>query len=322
MSRRVLAAFVAAVLLVSVPALVFAQNPLRGGGSEQAQLYDGPVPRFIVEWSRALQQAIASLSRRVLDGEWIAAVSAFLLSIVFGVVHIAGPGHGKVFAVSYFAGRDARPRDGLAYSAVVNAVDSLSAALVVMVGYVALRAVLPEARDQAPRILQLVSYALIVVFGVAHLVGHLRGSHEHGDADGHGHSREPALLGASAGDDGAATVRGVATERGAATDRGVRRRPPWLLAVSVGLVPCPVSTILLVYGVANDVLLLMLLMVVGVSVGGFLTMSVIAIAVITGRSTLLRAVRGPTAARAATILEYSASGAIIALGAVLLLSVL
>ncbi|MFW6260964.1 MAG: hypothetical protein ACOC6J_05205 [Spirochaetota bacterium] len=172
MSRRALAASFAAVLLLSGPALVFGQNPLRGGasGGEQAQLYDGPVPRFIVEWSRTLQQSIASLSRRVLDGEWVAAVTAFLLSIVFGVVHIAGPGHGKVFAVSYFAGRDARPRDGLAYSAVVNAVDSLSALLVVMVGYVALRAVLPDAREQAPRILQLVSYALIVVFGVAHLI--------------------------------------------------------------------------------------------------------------------------------------------------------
>lgn len=311
MSRRALAASFAAVLLLSGPALVFGQNPLRGGasGGEQAQLYDGPVPRFIVEWSRTLQQSIASLSRRVLDGEWVAAVTAFLLSIVFGVVHIAGPGHGKVFAVSYFAGRDARPRDGLAYSAVVNAVDSLSALLVVMVGYVALRAVLPDAREQAPRILQLVSYALIVVFGVAHLIGHLRGSHDHGDSDGHDHAIEPAFPGASAGDDGAATVRGA------------RRRPPWLLAVSVGLVPCPVSTILLVYGVANDVALLMLLMVVGVSVGGFLTMSVIAIAVITGRSSLLRAVRGPAAARAATILEYLASGAIIAVGAVLLLSV-
>lgn len=311
MSRRVLVVLVVAVLIASVPALVFGQNPLRGGGSggEQAQLYDGPVPRFIVEWSRALQQAIASLSRRVLDGEWIAAVSAFLLSIVFGVVHIAGPGHGKVFAVSYFAGRDARPRDGLVYSAVVNAVDSVSALLVVMVGYIALRAVLPDAREQAPRILQLVSYALIVVFGVAHLVGHLRGRHDHGDADGHDHGVEPKLPDASAGGGEAAT------------ERGVSRRPPWLLAVSVGLVPCPVSTILLVYGVANDVVPLMLLMVVGVSVGGFLTMSVIAVAVITGRSSLLRAVRGPTAARLATVLEYLASGAIIALGAVLLLSV-
>jgi nickel/cobalt transporter (NicO) family protein len=296
MSRRALPLIVAALLVLAVSQAGFAQNPLRpGGASDQPQLYDGPVPRFIVEWSRTLQQAIASLSRRVLDGEWTAALAAFGLSVVFGAVHIAGPGHGKVFAVSYFGARDARPRDGLVYSAIVNAVDSLSAFLLVMVAYVALRAVLPQARDQAPRILQLVSYGLIVVFGVAHLVSHLGGAHSHADS----HAHETQVVGRTGG-----------------------RKPPWLLAVSVGLVPCPVSTILLVYGVANGVVTLMVLTVVGVSIGGFLTMSLISIAVITGRSSLLYAMQAPGAARVATILEYAASAVIIAAGVILLLSVI
>lgn len=296
MSHRTLMLVVAVVLALSVSQAVLAQNPLREAGPpDQPQLYDGPVPRFIVEWSRTLQRSIASLSRRVLSGEWTAGLLAFGLSIVFGIVHIAGPGHGKVFAVSYFGGRAARPRDGVAYSAVVNAVDSLSAFVLVMVAYVALRAVLPDAREQAPRILQLVSYALIVVFGLAHLVSHLRG--------GHAHDHDAAMP-----DD--------------PPDRPPRRTPPWMLALSVGLVPCPVSTILLVYGVANDVVLLMLLMVVGVSIGGFLTMSVISIAVITGRARLLAAVRGRAAARVTTVLEYLASAAIIGVGAILLLSVI
>jgi ABC-type nickel/cobalt efflux system permease component RcnA len=302
-TRRALVAAVAVALALLVPVAVLAQNPIRGGGAGPGpELYDGPVPRFIVDWSRALQRAIASLSRRVVAGEWTAAVSAFALSVVFGIVHIAGPGHGKVFAVSYFSGRPAHARDGIVYSALVNAVDSVSAFAVVMVGYVALRAILPDAPDQAPRVLQIVGYGLIVVFGVAHLLSHLRGAHEHAHPDeAHGHG-------------------GRAKDGGADGGRAARGRPAWALALSVGLVPCPVSTILLVYGVANDVVPLMVLMVVGVSLGGFLTMSLIAVAVITGRSSVLGALDAPVASRLATVLEYTASTAIIAIGVVLLLA--
>ncbi|MFW6289131.1 MAG: nickel/cobalt transporter [Spirochaetota bacterium] len=277
--------------LVIVAGTVAAQNPFTSNReSEQAVgvVSSGSTPQLLRDWSRSLQARIAGLSREVAGGRWSAAVSAFLLSVLFGMVHIAGPGHGKAFAISFFSGRRARPRDGVLYSAVVNLVDSLSAFLLVLLGYVLLRAVLPSFRTDGPRILEIVSYSAIVVFGVAHLVSHLREGHDH----------------SSVGSDPRAS------------------RPPWLLALSVGLVPCPVSTILLVFGVANDALALMVVMVIGVSIGGFLIMSVIAIAVITGRERLLGRLRGDRAERVAEALEFVASGAIIAVGVLLLVAAL
>ena len=120
------------------------------------------------------------------------------------------------------------------------------------------------------------------------------------------------------------SVHGAATtalgEPSVTTDRGSAPVKPWMLAVTVGLVPCPVSTILLVYGVVNDVLGLMILMVVGVSVGGFLTMSGITLAVIAGRRGVMSKLSSGAIARATVALEFVSSGLIICFGLLLLLS--
>jgi len=292
-----------AVVLCALALTVDAQNPITGGpAAAQPEIYGGNTPEFIRTWSRTLQETIASMSRRVRAGDWAAGLGAFFVAVVFGMVHIAGPGHGKVFAISYFAGRDARPRDGIAYSAVVNAVDSLSAFLLVVLGYVLLRALLPSFRDDGPRVLQLFSYGAIVIFGVLHLISHLRGHADHAH-DGHiGHDHGPDHEDrAPAGD----------------PERRASRLPAWILALPVGLVPCPVSTILLVYGIANGVLPFMLFMVLGVSLGGFVVMAFVAVGIIAGRTRLVGRLRAGAAGRLAAVLEYAASGVIIVGGTVL-----
>lgn len=274
------------VVVFAITTSVFAQNPFQTRPQPAPQeIYRGAAPQFVRDWSRSLQQTIAALSRDVVEGRLTSVVPAFLLSVLFGVIHIIGPGHGKVFAVSYFSGRDSRLRDGLLYSGIVNLVDSLAAFALVMLGYVVLRTVLPAFRAQGPRILELVSYGLIALFGIVHLLSHLR-HHYHDRAEcGHGPGDKPD-------------------------------RPPWLLAVSVGLVPCPVSTILLVYGVANNVLPFMAFMVLGVTFGGFVTMSALSSAVILGRSGILARIQGDTGRVVGTVLEFAASGAIILVGLV------
>ena len=275
---------VVVVAMLAVVTSVFAQNPFQTQRQPAPQeIYRGTAPQFIRDWSRSLQQSIASLSRDVVEGRLGSIVPAFLLAVLFGVIHIVGPGHGKVFAISYFSGRDSRLRDGFLYSGIVNIVDSLAALALVILGYVALRTVLPAFRTQGPRILELVSYGLIALFGIVHLLSHVRTHHhDHADCD-HGRNEKP-------------------------------ERPPWLLALSVGLVPCPVSTILLVYGVANNVLPFMIFMVLGVTFGGFLTMSVLSSAVILGRTRVFARLHGNTGRLVGTVLEFAASGAIIIVG--------
>lgn len=285
--RRNSPVLIAAIALLVAQTLV-AQNPLlREPSRNRTEIYSQRVPQFIREWSRTLQESVGNLSRRVATGDWRAAVPALLLAIVFGMVHIAGPGHGKVFAVSYFSANKARLRDGLLYSAVVNAVDSISALVVVVVGYKLVERILPGFRAQAPRVFELISYGLIVAFGVIHLISHLGShSHDHAAEDAEQHPQPSSS-----------------------------RRRAWVLALSVGLVPCPVSSVLIVYGLVNQTLPFTLLLVAGVSFGGFLVMSTISGAVILGRSKLLATLAGRSGHRLSVLLEFAASGLIIAVGA-------
>ena len=320
-----------ASLLLAASQSLIGQNPFdtRAGGGQPAerssQIYRGNAPAFILEWSNRLQSGIAALSGAVRDrADLLAAGGAFLLAILFGIVHIAGPGHGKAFALSYFASRKARIRHAVAYSAVVNVVDSLSAFVVVFLGYVILRFTLPTFRGDAPRILQIISYAVIIAFGVGQLVhalSHHLGHREHGHGDG---DARPGDGNARPGDDHDGHRHDDARHdhRDASASQPNRLAKPWMLGLSVGLVPCPVSTVLLVYGLANDVLGLMAVLVLGVSIGGFLTMLAISTAVVVGRSALISRMTDGAAGSAAVVLEYGSSVAIVAIGLLLLIAIL
>ena len=295
-----------AIALLCLTAGLAAQSPFQSGPGAAANPRFGPIgsrpAAFIVQWSRALQSGIADLTRRVQqEGDPVAAAASFGLAVVFGMLHIAGPGHGKLFAVSYFSARESRLRDGLAYSAVVNLVDSLCAGIVVLLGWGLLRATVPAFRSEAPRILQLVSYALVVALSLAHWLSHLGGGHRHTHAD---------------------RRRGDTDRTRHAHAATSATRPPWALAASVGLLPCPISTLLLVFGIANDAVPFMVLMVAGVSFGGFITMSAIAASVIAGRTHVLRRLSGANAARLSAVAEHFASGLIVAVAAVLLVATL
>ena len=319
-----------ALLLFSVAALPLSgQNPFLD--DQRTEQSDTTAPdaaagfRVFSGVARQLQEGIARLSRLATQGEWVQVVPALLLAVVFGAVHIVGPGHGKVFAVSYFSGRESRLREGFAYSAIVNLVDSVAALALVGVGYGLLSLTLRSVQVDAGRILQIVSYSLVTVLGVVHLVSHLLPHrHQHGPSDKHEPGRPDNSDDGDDGDNGAGdSSRGGRHDHANGTHDGGRRRgrkPPWALAISVGLVPCPVSTVLFVYGVANGILPFMALMVVGVSLGGFVTLSLLTSAVIAGRGFVFGRIRTTTAARLGTILEFATSGLIIAFGVLLLLA--
>jgi ABC-type nickel/cobalt efflux system permease component RcnA/ABC-type uncharacterized transport system substrate-binding protein len=248
---------------------------------------------FLQDWGRSLRARITDLVAGVRSGggTWTLVV-AFILAIAFGAVHVAGPGHGKIFTVSYFASREGSLREALAYSGLVNLLDSLSAVALVALGYGLLASLLPIGRDGSTRLVQIVSYGLVASLGIVHLLSHLlHRKHDHDHQHGHGHGEK----------------------------RAVR---PWMLAMSVGLIPCPVTTLLLVFGVATSSIPLMLFMVLGVSLGGFVTMSILALLVMRGRRALFARLHGRSFTRVAGVLEFAGSAVIIGVALGLFASVL
>jgi len=144
-----------------------------------------------------------------------AAAGAIMFALALGAVHAMTPGHGKAVIFSYFLGAEARPMSGLAMAAKVAAMHVLSAVLLVaLFGSAASMFGRPAG---VAKWVQIASYAIIVVIGGWLLLRALRAARRGGTAvPPHRHD----------------------------LSRG-------LLPFAIGLLPCPMTMLILTYALAN-----------------------------------------------------------------------
>ena len=141
---------------------------------------------------RMLVQAVSSAKT---DG---AAFGLLAVSFFYGIFHAAGPGHGKAVISSYLLADGSTYRRGLALTAAASALQALTAIALVGIAAIALGAT-AQVMNTTVRVIELGSYALIVVFGLyltwqkgRALVAAWRGQephHHHDHAHGHHHHR-------------------------------------------------------------------------------------------------------------------------------------
>ena len=197
--------------------------------------------------------------------------AGLLIAFVYGVVHTLGPGHGKAVVVSYFVGNGGSFGRGIRMGTQIAIFHVLSAIVVVWATDFAFR----QATGGAPsdyRIVKLISYAGIALLGAAMLWSAIRGArlkHNHADkddeehhhGDGHGHS-------------GCHACEAIAEKKG----------PTGWLALAIGSVPCTGALLVLLFGMANNLLIPAILMVIAISVGMAVAMSGIGLLAIFGRN--------------------------------------
>ncbi len=336
-----LALILISIFILLVPSLT-AQDPFRSSGDrgnteaqEDGQIedgpaatYRGPVPEFFLNWSRNLQQAIAGYSRMVRAGGNLGVVLlSFLTAVLFGMIHVLGPGHGKLFTFSYVSTRNARVSQSLVLAAGINIVDSLSAAALVFGGYGLLSLSVGEIQGEVSRIIQIISYSLVIVLSGGHLLSHWLpgGHHHHGGTGGHHHHHDGPddhhrhSEDHSPGHDRTASD-GTPSDDPSVTGKPGRRQNPLWLALSIGIIPCPVSTVLLIFGVVNGLVFHSIILVAGVSLGGFISMAVLTVGLIRGREFIVRRFSGKVGAAAAEWVEAGGLVIIIVAAVLLLLS--
>ena len=126
-----------------------------------------PAPAGIAGWILAEQ----ALFYRALDGMIRAARtdgSAYWgligVSFLYGIFHAAGPGHGKAVISSYLVANEETWRRGVALSFAAALLQALSAIAIVAVAAVILGAT-AKAMGGTARVIEIVSYALIVLLG-------------------------------------------------------------------------------------------------------------------------------------------------------------
>ncbi len=217
------------------------------------------------------------------DGSSKAFWFAILVAFGYGLVHTLGPGHGKAVVISYFVGDGGSFRKGIAMGVMIAITHVLSSIIVVLVMDFAVR----QATGQAPsdyRAIRLGSYALIIAIGAVMLrsaIQALRNSRkaEHSHA-GHDHHHEHHDCLACA-----------------ALEKKKKGAGAWL-DLAVGVVPCTGALLVLLFGVANDLLFPAILMVAAISAGMAIAMSGIGVLAILGRRIAFRRMKDDETKRA------------------------
>lgn len=259
---------------------------IHAGDVKTAERQRTSISALIKDRSYQLQERLASYTRKVVDEKNRAAFWASLgLAVVFGLLHVLGPGHGKVFTLAYFTSRQARLREGLMLSALINILDSFSAFLLVGLTYGILSLTIQSTGAVAGRISRIVAYGAIFILGISHVIAHF-----------------------------------VGRQKREKNSKGILK--PWMLALSVGLIPCPVSSALLAYGMAEDAFRFSLLLVAGVSLGGMIALSLYSFLIISGKAGLVRVMKNRGFDQSLEWFELLSMGLLALVGAVLLLGVI
>lgn len=277
--RRPRAAFLLLILLLAIAAPlkpVAAQSlpglPPAGEAAAPAEPGFWQKTRFeITRLQQQLQRDLAGIARALKEGDsWAPLATLLFFSFLYGVVHAAGPGHGKVVISSYLLAQESQVRRGIQLSFLAALVQAFSA--IALVGVLALLLDLTR-REAAAKVqlLEIASYSLIILLGLWMLVAALRGKigcgHDHHH---HGHDHGPG------GGEPHATPR-----------RG------WLgsfapIVLSVGVRPCSGAVIILLFTLAQGIFLAGVGATFAMALGTAITVAALGILAVTSRKLAVR----------------------------------
>ena len=188
------------------------------------------------------------------------------IAFAYGSIHAFGPGHGKFVIISYFLGREARVMRGVVMAAQVAIVHVIAAVVVVWLADIVLEAAFGVGLSEVPG-LRAGSFLIIVGIGLYMLYAAARTSLAPG-AGAHGHHHHH-------GHDGHHHDHGGGAEGG-------------LLALAAGMAPCPGAVLIMLYAVANGMIVPGFLLVAAMSLGIGLSICILGVGAILARQTAMR----------------------------------
>ena len=228
-------------------------------------------------------------------GSFTTLLSGLGVAFIYGMVHALGPGHGKFIIMSYFMGRELYLLRGLVMALQMAVVHVIAAVAIVWVADIVLKNSLGIGLAEVPSV-RAGSFLIIAAIGVYMLYQAVRTSRGHADThhnhvdhndDDHGHSH--------------------ATEGG-------------LVAMAVGMVPCPGAVLVMLFAVANDMIYPGFMLVGAMSAGIGLTIAVLGVGTILARQLATQIIKdsrgGLTVARFRAVTNYTGGLLVTAIGTV------
>jgi nickel/cobalt transporter (NicO) family protein len=239
----------------ATPASPPGSGPLAGekGPSWKTPEWYGKAIAKASVWQRDLRSAMASRAREIKENPLGSAFWSFLLlAFGYGAVHALGPGHGKCFAVAYFASRPARLRQAVFLGGLMPTFHVASAvALVLGLLFLFDSATLGDVQERS-LLLQRISYLLLTLLGLVLVVR--------------------------------AVLEIFRSRDRESTEECADAKSMFGLALAVGLVPCPATAIVLIFCISQDLLATGLAASLAIGLGMGLTTTIISAATMYSRS--------------------------------------
>jgi ABC-type nickel/cobalt efflux system permease component RcnA len=243
---------------------------------------------------KSLNESLAAITRSLQGSRSLAGLLfVMLVSLVYGMFHAAGPGHGKTIVSSFFLANEAKLRHSIAIGYLIAVVHALAALAVVLVLYYVIRGLFSVGIEQADHYIQLVTFGIIAVIGAIMLVGRIRGTGHHH----HQHAEEGG---------GGITMRKLVG-----------------IAVPAGVIPCPGAVAVILFALSLHMVGVSVLSVVFISIGMGVTISVTGAIVILAKRGMVRALAGGHEERDSLlrkIVEIGGAGILFLFGLVLFLA--
>jgi len=268
-----------------------------------------------------LNERISHQFKAVRDtGSGAAFFTILALAFVYGVLHAAGPGHGKSIVAAYFVANEARWTSGVIMGGVISLLQGLTAIIVVFLLSLVLKTSQMAVENNGAMV-EFISYGLVVLIGLVLFYRAVTGkghSHSHGpfgQDHGHGH-HDHHDCGHDHGQDHHEHDHG---HHHAPVRNGTSFRR--ILTLAAGVAPCASAIIIMLFALANGALLVGTIAVLALSLGMGLTVSLIGVLSILARGVMKRFAGGETAAgeRLERVLAIGGSVLVVGFAGVLML---
>lgn len=212
----------------------------------------------LIVWQQQLREKMAGLIRETkqtgnIKPFLILAVSAF----IYGVLHSAGPGHGKAVALSYILSCKPSLRQGLLFGNTLALTHGLSGIILVLAVTFLFQTGMSSSLNTVTTITQMVSFSLISLLGLFIL------------------------------------IRGIlqwVRKKEISQEKNARFfSTPYLTAITLGIIPCPGVVMVMLFGVSLQMTWLGILLGVCISMGMASTISLIILTGMSGKAAVLSA---------------------------------
>ncbi len=325
--------------------------------AEQPQGIVARTYSWIMTKQSEINRRLAAAVRDIRTGDpWFATLVLAGLSFAYGVLHAAGPGHGKAVISSYVLANEQTVRRGIALSFLAAAFQGLSALVVVGILVVVLSAT-GMTMKSTEAWLETLSWGLVAVVGAwllytqikaawpkpaaaighAHAHGHDHGHHHHhdghdhhGHAHGHDHGHSHGHAHSHAHNhhdhDHVHAADGSCCSHAHMPDPS-QLQGPWswrqafAIAFAVGIRPCTGAILVLVFAISQGLMWAGVFATFAMAIGTAITVSFLAALAVGSRELAMRLGGGSESvwgARVRTAAGIGGAGLVLGLGLVLM----